>query len=272
MVRCEKEAEGYDREAYEYEIQLGGRMASKSSRKEGQEPRSSTSQAHSTFLVILEGSLDTPEKIQEAAGLSTTPRVMKGTGDTGEASFCRVDGNAKQAIIDWLSREHVNFNPTFVRLSKAEKDLSSNSIHPTLGLDATLPQHRPHSNDTTFSPAHNQYPVWYFFYGTLADTGVLSGLLSLPEAERPVLRPASITGGITKTWADKYKALVDGPATARTDGWAYQVVSKEHEEALLFYETEKYEVVRCTISMNGEEEEVVKGCTFRFVESLQGFS
>ena len=45
-------------------------------------------------------------------------------------------------------------------------------------------------------------------------------------------------------------------------GSAYQVSSKEHEDALRIYETENYEVVRCMIAM---ADEVVHGLTFRFV-------
>lgn len=41
-------------------------------------------------------------------------------------------------------------------------------------------------------------------------------------------------------------------------------MSKEQEDALRAYETEKYEVVRCRIEMEGGE--VVMGCTFRFAD------
>jgi hypothetical protein len=68
-----------------------------------------------------------------------------------------------------------------------------------------------------------------------------------------------------KTWAGKYQALVDGPLHAGVAGSAYEVASKENEDALRSYETDSYEVVRCTISMNGHS---VQGCTFRFVGSL----
>lgn len=114
-------------------------------------------------------------------------------------------------------------------------------------------------------PAQHEYPVWYFFYGSLADHGILSRVLGV-SGDCPVLEPASVAGGIIKSWGGKYKALVDGPKTACVGGWAYQVQTKECEEALLFYETDKYEVVRCTIAMDGGMEEL-KGCTFRFVDS-----
>lgn len=54
----------------------------------------------------------------------------------------------------------------------AAKDFSADSIHPTLGKDCTMPQHRLGS-DTDSLPHQSQYPVFYFFYGTLADPIVL---------------------------------------------------------------------------------------------------
>jgi Gamma-glutamyl cyclotransferase, AIG2-like len=184
-------------------------------------------------------------------------------------SFCRVDSAAKKAILDSLYT--ASFQPTFIRISKAEKALSNTSPYPTLGKESTLPQHRPTiiASPSTFLPAQDQYPVWYFFYGSLADPDVLSRLLSL--SEQPELRPASVTGGILKTWAAKYKAIVDAPASASrcVHGHAYQVLIREHEEALQYYETEKYEVVRCLIKLRDKTEEVVNGLTFRFVGKSQ---
>ena len=263
MVRSEREAQGYDRETYEYEIHRG-RTSFKPSISQKEVLGAPAARGHSTFLVKLEGPLPTPQKVQEVAGLATVPNVIKGTGDTGETKFCRVDGNVKKSILEWLSREQISSMPTFIRLSKANKNLSHYSIYPTLGLDSSLPQHRPNYDDTAFYPTQDQYPVWYFFYGTLSDPAVLSHVISLPEAETPDLRPARIPRGSIRTWGGKYKALVDAPDSVFTDGWAYNVNSKVGEEALLFYETEKYEVVRCDIFLKGEERGV-KGCTFRFV-------
>lgn len=42
------------------------------------------------------------------------------------------------------------------------------------------------------------------------------------------------------------------------------VLSEEEEAALLLYETEKYEVVRCEIGMDQLSREAVTGRTFRF--------
>lgn len=142
----------------------------------------------------------------------------------------------------------------------AKKDLSPGSLYPTLGIDSTLPQYRaPPQREIVMQ---NQYPVWYFFYGTLgqADLLKLQELLDLDFL--PQLLPAQVEGGRLEMWGGKYKALIDEPPEASVPGWAYQVESLEHEETLRYYETENYEVVRCTIILgNGER---IGGLTFRF--------
>lgn len=105
----------------------------------------------------------------------------------------------------------------------------------------------------------------YFFYGTLADSDVLSRHLGLSEEETPVLRSAKVRGGRLECWAGKYKALFDAPSGEVVSGFAYEVTSEEREDALRAYETDNYEVVRCHISVDGR---MVKGCTFRFFESV----
>ena len=49
--------------------------------------------------------------------------------------------------------------------------------------------------------------MWYLFRGILADPDVLSRLISLTE--EPELRLTSVTGGVIRRWAGKYKELVD---------------------------------------------------------------
>ncbi len=268
IVRTDKEAEGYDREAYEYSL---GREREKA-KKDLATPKGSTPTGErgaksrkSYFILMLGGPLDTAGKVQQAAGLDELPTVLAGDAAGGEANFVRVDAVAKAAIQSWLERDRSSFQPTFVRISKAEKDLSPDSLYPTLGLESTLPHHRATSRQASFSPAQDEYPVWYFFYGTLADPERLTSLLSLSEP--PVLRPASVKGGIVKMWAGKYKALVDGLEDAETRGWAYLVRCREDEDALGFYETGNYEVVRCEVRMR-DGGEVVRGLTYRFVGGL----
>jgi sulfur relay (sulfurtransferase) DsrC/TusE family protein len=142
IVRHEKEAKGFNREAYEYSITPGKRI--KKTLAAGLSP----SHESSTFLLKLEGPLETAVSVQKAAGLASAPAVLSGTGDAGnEASFCRVDGAAKKSILDSLST--ASFQPTFIRVSKAEKALSNTSPYPTLGMESTLPQHRPTTIDST---------------------------------------------------------------------------------------------------------------------------
>lgn len=154
--------------------------------------------------------------------------------------------------------------------SQRLRSLSNTSIYPTLGMDSTLPQHRLDDTclDAPFSPAQDEYPVWYFFYGTLADAAFLLKLLSL--SQEPELRSASIEGGTIRTWAGRYRSLVEAAASSRKciDGSAYLVNSCDHEEILQYYETENYEVVRCLIRMN-DNTEVIDGLTFRFVGDSQ---
>jgi hypothetical protein len=263
LVKSQKEAQGYSRDAYEHEIKVGGKPTA--SHDQRVPTRDRASEASPTYLVLLEGVLGTPEKLQTAAKLPEPPQTVQASSETGDSVFCRIDGNIKQAIETWLYQQKSTLRPTFVRLSKAKKDLAPTSIHPTLGKESTLPQHRPSSSQTSFSPLQDEYPVWYFFYGTLADSAFLTSLLSLPDAEHPLLVPASISSGRVEIWQDKYNALVDGPSTSCVDGSAYRVTTKEREEALLLYETEKYEVVRCSILMESGR---VRGLTFRFAGSL----
>ena len=259
LVKPEMEAQGYSREAYEHRL-----------KKDSTQPTNiATSQANATYLVLLQGMIDTPEKIQAAAKLPEPPHTVHASSETKteDSVFCRIDGTTKQALETWLSQQTSPFKPLFIRVSKAKKDLAATSIHPTLGKDSTLPQHRLSFSEKTPSPTplQDEFPVWYFFYGTLADSSILTRILSLSETETPLLVPATISRGIVKKWRHKYNALVDGADTDYVLGSAYRVTTKEREEALLLYETEMYEVVRCAIVM---ESGVVEGLTFRFVGSL----
>ncbi|EOD52237.1 putative aig2-like protein [Neofusicoccum parvum UCRNP2] len=163
------------------------------------------------------------------------PPPITGTAEDGTPTlFLRIPATTKRAIETYLASSSTGSRPpTFIRLSIAHKDLSPHSAHPTLGIDATLPQHRGPGR----RPHQDEYPVWYFFYGTLADPETLARLFDLAEGEqRPVLKPAIIHGGRMEMWAGKYRALVDG--AERVEGWACRVQSREHEDALLVYETD----------------------------------
>lgn len=143
----------------------------------------------------------------------------------------------------------------------AAKSFDHNSLYPTLGIDFTLPQHRLINNDSPVRPLQDEYPVWYFFYGTLADPESLSTKLGIAEDEIE-LHPAQVYGGALGRWAGRYLALVDGEAQQSVAGYGYLVRSEEDEAKLRAYETNAYEVVRCRMEM---EDRVVPACTVRFL-------
>lgn len=261
-----------DRFGYTYEQAASLLNATKSTSKTStQQTMLTPAQARTIYLLKLDGPLSTPAKVQTAASLPTLPESHVGSSDDGTSIFCKVDGLAKLAIENWLSTHNNEFRPLFVPFGRAYKELSSSSLYPTLGIDTTLPQFRPqdaHLLDSApcFGTAPGQFPIWYFFYGTLASTARLCSLLSLPENEVPVLCEASVRRGKMETWGNgKYNALVDGEESSRITGSAYQVTCEEHEDALRKYETAAYEVVKCEIEMDGK---TVQGCTFRFAGTI----
>ncbi|OQN97767.1 hypothetical protein B0A48_16088 [Cryoendolithus antarcticus] len=193
------------------------------------------------FLLKLDGPLDSAERVRDIAGLATASKIYQasagadndGSGDESvNALFIKLSGSTRSKLDHWLSTEHPSHRPLFIAHKVARKYLSPYSIAPFLGLDATLPQHR--SDAATLpSPQPERYPVWYFFYGTLADTGVLRRLLGDGPDDYYKLHPARVSGGKVKMWADNYRALVDSDdQEAVIHGSAFLVQSAEHEEAL----------------------------------------
>ena len=154
LVRMEKEAQGYTREAYDHWIATGTRSCISEAHNEPNSAASSYNK--SSYLVLLEGILSTPLILQEAADLPDLSKVIEASSKTGDVFFCTVDGAAKHCIEAWLSEQDSTFKLTFVRISKAQKNLSADSIHPTLGLESTLPQHR-FSTDPTIATALPQH-------------------------------------------------------------------------------------------------------------------
>ncbi|KAI1429833.1 hypothetical protein F5Y12DRAFT_709836 [Xylaria sp. FL1777] len=249
IVRAEKEAQGFNKEAYEYSGTF-------------RVPRISTIQAtahNQNYLLKFEGPIDTVEVVKMASQLKQDPPVYYGTDDDDKpAAFCKVDMAARNSILAYLSHNESRFQPTFIPYSIAAKELSTISAYPTLGIDATMPQNRPSLEyNKRLIPSQNQYPVWYFFYGTLADPAVLGRLLGV----KPSYEDATVHGGILTTWGGKYKALIDSPGGV-VHGSAFLVQNQAQEEILRCYETEKYEVVRCELKIGISN---VKGLTFRFV-------
>lgn len=211
------------------------------------------------FLLKLDGPISTPHVIAAAAGLLTLPKITTALGELERAEFCYLEQPSLSRLEDWLSRNHPTYRSIKVKLAKAHKDSSP----PTLGVDPTLPFHRP-IIEVSPRAMSERYPIWYFFYGTLADSETLAHVLDLPDGVFPELIPAAILDGAIKIWEGKYKALVDKPG-ATVDGFAYQVASVEQEDVLRIYETENYEVVRAKIELNENGgNHWVRGYTFRF--------
>ncbi|KAI4180342.1 MAG: hypothetical protein L6R41_007288, partial [Letrouitia leprolyta] len=259
LIRAEKEAEGYDKDAYEHTMALWTITGN---------IQPAVTNDSDTYVFKLGGPL------QDWATAGFSGKVMQGWSEPSEddgvtflkaplaeATFVKVDGATKRAIEQWLATQPgCNYRPNFVRLSMARKDLDNDSLYPTLGIDSTLPQYRGLPGSGTVK--QNDYPVWFFFYGTLgyADLLRLQDLLDLdhlPEVQRAHIERARL-----ESWGGKYKALLDGPLDAILEGIAYEVEYAEHEETLRCYETENYEVVRCTIIF--EDGRRTGGLTFRF--------
>lgn len=215
------------------------------------------------YLLKMEEPLADLDTVKMAAGRTMSKMAeIPGTDDQGNPTkFCVVDHSVKASIEGWLAEKRLPlFQPTFIPYSRADKSLSSVCLAPMLGIDATLPHLRMGSAATAEpTPTQNQYPVWYFFYGTLGNPDVLKRLLGVD----PIYRPASVAGGKLIEWGGTYKALIDAPGSAG-EGVAFMVEREEVEDALRCYETDKYEVVRCEIGMK-DDKSAAKGLTFRFV-------
>ncbi|KUI69237.1 hypothetical protein VM1G_05534 [Cytospora mali] len=98
----------------------------------------------------------------------------------------------------------------------------------------------------------------YFFYGSLMHPRMLRHVLELSEL--PEVKPAEIVGYRTKVWGP-YPALVAGKAEEVFKGVVYEVQSGDHKDRLQRYETDCYRIAKCSIRVDGAEEEVL-GKTF----------
>ncbi|KAF5683783.1 hypothetical protein FCIRC_4292 [Fusarium circinatum] len=267
LMRDRMEVEGHDRESYEHSYNRTSHDAVNQHKEMTMEEKRRLRDA--VFLIKLEGPFSSVQAVIQAAGLwsPSSTEVLPATNLYGQpCSFFKINGMDKLAIEAWLKEHpHPGFTPTIIKDPYARKDLSSTSLYPTLGLDTTLPQFRP-GPATSHRPSQNEYPVWYFFYGTLTDPSVLLKLLGPDFQARCSV--ANIRGGALKTWG-RYNALVDDPrGTNLVFGKALLIESREQEERLRAYETSAYEVVRCSIEMGSDMP--VYGLTFRFVTDNLG--
>lgn len=101
LFKAEKEAAGYDREAYEHSLQLKTVFSSQSARIR--------LKAGGDFMLLfrLGGLLDTAKKVKEVAGLEQAPAVHEGESGSGTVKFCLVDQDVKKKLEEWLTHQCV---------------------------------------------------------------------------------------------------------------------------------------------------------------------
>jgi hypothetical protein len=199
IVKQEQEACGYDREAYEHELEVQARTRMTSVFLQPQ-ALNQAGDLKARYLVKLTELL-TVEIITGIAGLSSHPEVVEGHGNedsqSSDARFCLINGVERQALLTSPQWSRFASTSTIICVPQAAaKELSSESAYPTLGLDTTLPKQRPSMLPTLthFLPAQDQYPVWHFFYGTLGHSAFLQDLLGLdsePDSCPLLLRAGS---------------------------------------------------------------------------------
>lgn len=211
----------------------------------------------STYLLKLSGPL-TLQTVAQAAHLPSLPPVYQGESECGTTDFCCISQASLDAVEEWLRKTQKAYKCTKIPNNIAHKDRTP----PTLGVDPTMPHNRPDNSTSTSPPT--SYPVWYFFYGTLAEPDRLNrlfmGLQSDTVAyQEPDLLPATVLHGTIRKWG-QYKALVDSP-NSTVDGSAFLVESAEQEDALRRYEGDNYESVACTMFVG---ENTIQGYTFRY--------
>ncbi|KAI1264461.1 hypothetical protein F5Y18DRAFT_82300 [Xylariaceae sp. FL1019] len=265
LVEEKSSQRGMDKEAYEYALASG--------RLRGVMERRSVSLAavkpNRNFLLKLDGVLATTADVQTIGSLVQKPAEYRGETEDGEqALFCIVDGAERRMIEKGLEKLESDTRPFFVPLPFAAKELSSASLYPTLGIDSTMPQHRL-TDGQRAEPAQDEFPVYYFFYGTLADRELLARLLKRKYVPRYQMIPAFVRRGRLATLGGKYMALTHdyegekAEAEAAVQGVMFLVESAEEEMALRHYETDLYSVARCTIEvLTGHYPHSVRGLTF----------
>ncbi|KAL6247802.1 hypothetical protein RBB50_005150 [Rhinocladiella similis] len=162
-------------------------------------------------------------------------------------TYSSVRSTASQGVdySPWIAKHHHGFQPTIVRLSKTKKELCTNTPAPMLDKDFYASPASTRRFSSLLSPLPAQCPIWYSFYGTLAEPAVLSQHVGLDEP--PVYVPTTVIGGRVRTWAGKHKALVDATGED-VPKCAFVLQSRSEEDVLRFFETETDEVVRGQIT------------------------
>ena len=249
----------WDKEAYEFYLGMQRSGVSQTANEDRGEGRNSSG----TWLITLTWPLDDVAVVERL--LERKVKVRNATSverEQREDMFVEVDGGERRLLQQWARTEGRGKELVCVKINKAKKELSSVSRAPFLGIDASLPQWRLNEREALW-PKQDDYPVFYFFYGTLMEEEVLKKHLALQHVD--TLRYASyarVRRGKLNSWAGKYKALVDGEPQDMVEGTAFLMQDEEQEDAVRVFETEAYEVVRCEIEMQCGVK--VAGLTFRF--------
>ena len=250
----------WDKEAYEFYLGMERRGAPQS--VEGTNEQAGIS--NGTWLIqmtwplgdvgIVERLLERKVKVRNATAVEREER---------EEMFVEVDGAERRLLQQWARTKGHGKAIVCVKINKAKKELSSVSRAPMLGVDASLPQWRLNEKEAVW-PKQDDYPVFYFFYGTLMQEGVLKRHLALHHVDTMrYVAYAKVRRAKLRMWAGKYKALIDGEPSDTIEGKAWLVQDEEQEDALRAFETKAYEVVRCEIEILQSGGKVA-GLTFRF--------
>jgi len=109
MVQVEKEAQGYNKEAYEYSCQLGNT-------NKPSQPKLAKSTPATYYLLKFERSFTNLEAVQTAGELTALPSKLTGTDNDGKpADFCKVDSGTKERIIDFCPNWNLGFSlPSYI--------------------------------------------------------------------------------------------------------------------------------------------------------------
>ena len=115
-IQLRKEAEGYDREAYEHQLRLD---LGKSPHPPSCTAASGQENDTANYLFKLAPPLDSPSAIQIALDLPTLPTLRRGEGSYGIELFCEVESSTKHAISSFFSIPATQ--PCFRRSSEYRK-------------------------------------------------------------------------------------------------------------------------------------------------------
>jgi hypothetical protein len=150
LVREEREALGYDREAYEHVLQISDIFLEQAVAVPGKPGGINAQPGESVQIIRIGGILKDAEMVKEIGGLDEVPHVMEVISEEGiPARLCCVPVEAKRRIKEWLVMQRV---PKQVVRKQPSSD---HSAHPAplraafdftdeelKGVDETLPQCR----------------------------------------------------------------------------------------------------------------------------------